>query len=133
LPLEEDKVVKSPISPPLACPSSGGRGLSGGGRNYLNCCFFHPHLHPVKSPKGGRQRRHLTGQALSHPWPWPGRPGRRGRGIFTTFYETIKESKSYVFAIVLNTFFRWRYPSSELLFNHSFAGVPSARRILTFT
>jgi hypothetical protein len=56
-------------------------------------------LYPIKSPTGGRLRRHLTGQALS-----PARSclavaglsaytaqagGHRGRGIFSTFYETI--------------------------------------------
>jgi len=41
-------------------------GRTTGGASYkLKQLFFHPHLHPVKSLTGGRQRRHLTGQALS--------------------------------------------------------------------
>ncbi len=80
-----DGLVKSPISPPLSKiphSSGGGRGLisprliKGRGCKYLKCCLIHPHLHPVKSPKGSRQRQHLTGHALCHQ-------GRGGFRLFT--------------------------------------------------
>jgi hypothetical protein len=97
-----DGLVKSPVSPPLSKiphSSGGGRGLRGRGCKYLKCCLIHPHLHPVKSPKGGPALRsgNLTGQALSHPRHKGGGIFDEGEAVFRLFTKPSKLKRNQGF------------------------------------